>query len=180
MSGNKPTAEGLNSQFFYGATNYGGEGMAEKPVFLTSEGLAKLEAELEHLITVRRQEVADKIIQAKEQGSTVNNAEYDDAKNDQAFVEGRILTLERLVKNAEIIHPEASDKVTMGSTVTLLNQDGEEENFTIVGTAEADPIQGRISNESPAGQAILGKRVGEEVEVSAPGGSLRFTILKIK
>ncbi len=155
--------------------------MQKKPVYLTAAGLAKLEAELIYLRTVRRAEIASQIHQAKELADTVDNAEYDDAKNLQAFVEGRILTLERLTKNAVIIAEEhATDSVKVGTTVALLTNEGEEENYTIVGSYEADPIQGRISNESPVGKALLGKRVGDEVQVQAPEGSLRLTVIGIK
>lgn len=152
-----------------------------KEVYLTPEGLAKLKEELEYLRTARRQDVAEMLQRAKEMGGTVNNAEYEDAKNLQAFVEGRILTLERLTKNAVIIAEEhATDSVKVGTTVALLTNEGEEENYTIVGSYEADPIQGRISNESPVGKALLGKRVGDEVQVQAPEGSLRLTVIGIK
>jgi transcription elongation factor GreA len=156
--------------------------MVDKPVPLTKDGLAKLERELEHLRTVRRPEVAERIHQAKELASTQNNAEYDDAKNEQAFVEGRILTLEKMMQNAVIIDEKEahrSGRIELGSRVTLLGHDGKEQHFTIVGTAEADPKQGRISNESPLGQALLSKSVGEEVQVNAPKGLLRFTVTRI-
>lgn len=155
--------------------------MQRKPIYLTAEGLAKLETELNHLRTVRRAEIASQIHQAKELADTVDNAEYDDAKNLQAFVEGRILTLDRLTKNAVIISEEhATDSVKVGATVTLLTPEGEEENYTIVGSYEADPTMGRISNESPVGKALLGARVGDEVQAQAPEGMLRLTIIGIK
>jgi transcription elongation factor GreA len=153
--------------------------MVSKPVPLTREGLAKLEQELEYLRTVRRQEVADRIHQAKELASTQNNAEYDDAKNEQAFVEGRILTLEKMVQNAVIIEERHSSRVELGSTVSVVNASGKEEHYTIVGSAEASPRDGRISNESPVGRALLGKSVGEEVQVQVPAGVLRLTITAI-
>ena len=156
--------------------------MVDKPVPLTKEGLTRLERELEHLRTVRRPQVAERIHQAKELASTQNNAEYDDAKNEQAFVEGRILTLEKMMQNAVIIDKKEahrSGRIELGSRVTLLGHDGKEQHFTLVGTAEADPKQGRISNESPIGQALLGKSMGEEVQVDAPKGLLRFTITRI-
>ncbi|MGB6837966.1 MAG: transcription elongation factor GreA [Dehalococcoidia bacterium] len=156
--------------------------MVDKPVPLTKEGLTKLERELEHLRTVRRPEVAERIHQAKELASTQNNAEYDDAKNEQAFVEGRILTLEKMMQNAMIIDKKEahrSGRIELGSRVTLLGHDGKQQHFTLVGTAEADPKQGRISNESPLGQALLGKSMGEEVQVDAPKGIVRFTITRI-
>src|SRR4030065_666571 len=125
--------------------------MAQKEVFLTPEGLEKLKAELEYLHSVRRQQVADQIHRAKELGGTVDNAEYDDAKNEQAFVEGRILTLEKMIRNAVLIRDDhtPSDTDRIGSTVTVRTAEGEEEQYTIVGSAEADPRAGRISNESP-------------------------------
>ena len=150
-----------------------------KPVPLTPEGLAKLERELDYLRTVRRQEVADRIHQAKELASTQNNAEYDDAKNEQAFVEGRILTLEKMIQNAVIIEERHSSRVELGSKVSVVNADGKEEHYTIVGSAEASPKDGRISNESPVGRALLGKSVGEEVQVQVPAGVLRLTITTI-
>jgi len=153
--------------------------MPEKPVPLTREGLGKLERELEHLRTVKRQEVADRIHQAKELASTQNNAEYDDAKNEQAFVEGRILTLEKMIQNAVIIEEHRSTRVELGSKVTVATANGKEEHYTIVGSAEASPRDGRISNESPVGRALMGKSVGEEVQAQAPAGVLRLTITAI-
>ena len=155
--------------------------MPQKGSYLTKEGLAKLEAELEHLRSVKRVGVADRIQKAKELGGTVDNAEYDDSKNEQAFVEGRILTLERIIDNAILIGDEAthSDKVNLGAHVTVLNQNKAEEEYTIVGSAEADPGQGRISNESPVGKALLNKKVGEEVNVDTPAGTVTFTISSI-
>jgi transcription elongation factor GreA len=154
--------------------------MPERENFLTPEGLAKLEEELEHLRTVRRQEVAERIQKAKELRSTVTSPEYEDAKNEQGFVEGRILELERIIKNAVIIHPEAADLVQLGSRVTVRHQDGSEEQYTIVGSVEVDPGEGKISNESPVGKSLLGKRVGDEVEITVPAGVLKMTITEIK
>ncbi|OGO52780.1 MAG: transcription elongation factor GreA [Chloroflexi bacterium RBG_16_68_14] len=155
----------------------------EHGVLLTEDGLAKLVQEMEHLKHVRRPQVAERIRQSKELASTQNNAEYDDAKNDQAFVEGRILTLEKLIQDAIIIDEEEAhhaSTVQIGSTVSLSEGRGKrQQQFTIVGSAEADPKQGRISNESPVGRALLGKRVGDEVHVQAPKAVLRFTITKI-
>jgi transcription elongation factor GreA len=153
--------------------------MVSKPVPLTREGLAKLERELEYLRTVRRQEVTDRIHQAKELASTQNNAEYDDAKNEQAFVEGRILTLEKMIQNAVIIEEHHSSRVELGSKVSVVAAGSKEEHYTIVGSAEASPKDGRISNESPVGRALLGKSVGEEVQVQVPAGVLRLTITAI-
>ena len=156
--------------------------MSDKEYFLTQDGLTKLEEELEHLQTVRRQEVADKIQQAKELRSAVNSPEYEDAKNEQGFVEGRILELERIIKNATIIrHDDINvDFVEIGNEVKVQLQDGAEEHYTIVGSAEANPGEWKISNESPMGNALLGKRVGDEVEVEAPAGLLKLRILEIK
>ena len=156
--------------------------MSEKETFLTSEGLAKLEEELEHLRTVRRHEVAEKIQQAKELRSSVTSPEYEEAKNEQGFVEGRILEIERIIKNATIIHHEDVniEFVEVGNEVRVQLQDGIEEHYTIVGSAEANPGEWRISNETPMGQALLGKRVGDEVEMEAPAGLLKLRILEIK
>ncbi len=156
--------------------------MPDQPVLLTEEGLAKLEQELEHLKHVRRPQVAERIRQSKELASTQNNAEYDDAKNEQAFVEGRILTLEKLIQDSTIIDEERAhhaSQVQIGSTVTVSEGKGKRQQFTIVGSAEADPKEGKISNESPVGRALLGKRVGDEVQVVVPKGTLRFTVTKI-
>ncbi len=154
--------------------------MVSKPVPLTKEGFAKLQQELDDLINIRRAEVAQRIHDAKEMVGAQNTPEYEDARNEQAFVEGRILTLETIIQNAVVIE-EARDHlhVNLGSTVTVLNHKGETENYTIVGSAEADPKQHRVSNESPVGQALLGKSVGTEIEVEAPAGSLRWTIVRI-
>ena len=155
--------------------------MEEKEVFLTQEGLQKIKEELEYLHLHRRNEVAEKIRLAKETGSTVNNAEYDDAKNEQAFVEGRILTLETMVKNAKIIEEDThSDKVKLGSHVTVKNQDGEKEEYAIVGSAEASPQNSKVSNESPIGKALIGKKVGQVAQVMAPAGTIKLTVTKIK
>ena len=154
--------------------------MAEKEIIITQEGLARLQSELEHLLSVRRQEVAAKIKRAREMGGTENNAEYDDAKNDQAFVEGRILLLENIVRNAVAIESPASPGVVeLGNKVLIENQDGKIEQFTIVGSAEANPVGGRISNESPVGKALLDKRIGDEVEVPTPAGVLKLRILEV-
>lgn len=156
--------------------------MHDKPVFLTPEGRAKLEAELKQLREVRRPEVAERIRAAKEFGDTVDNAEYEEAKNEQAFVEGRILTLEKLLSHAVAITADHGlhDAVRLGSSVTVTTDEGETEQYTIVGSAEVDPQHGKISNESPVGRALLGKRIGDVVEVAIPAGSLRLQISKIE
>src|SRR5919198_355359 len=143
----------------------------DKVVYLTQEGLNRLQAELEHLRTKRRPEVADRIRQAKEFGDLNENAEYDDAKNEQGFVEGRILLLEKLIRNARVVE--------VGSTVKVHDEYGDEA-FTIVGSAEAEPSKGRISMESPVGKALLGKRVGDDISVVTPGGSTRMLIVEVR
>jgi len=154
--------------------------MSQREVHLTPEGLAKIKAELEHLRTIRRPAVLEKIYQAKDMSSTVNNAEYDDAKNEQAFIEGRIRQLEEMVENAVIIRTAPSDWVKLGSKVTVRDADGKQSCYTIVGSAEASPRDGKISNESPVGRALLGRRVGEEVQVMVPAGILRLSITRIE
>ena len=156
--------------------------MTEKEIFLTAEGLAKLNEELEHLISVRRPDVAEKIQRAKELRSSVSSPEYEEAKDEQGFVEGRILEIDRIIKSAKIIHHDDInvDFVEVGNEVRVQLQDGSEEHYTIVGSAEANPSEWRISNESPMGQALLGKRVGDDVEVEAPAGQLKFRVLEIK
>jgi transcription elongation factor GreA len=155
--------------------------MAEKPIFLTPEGRAKLEAELEQLKTVRRPEVAERIHSAKEEGDIMENSAYDEAKNEQAFVEGRILTIEQMLKNVVMIDKtRASDAVGVGSYVTVVEHGDDDEVYQIVGSAEADPTRGRISNESPVGRALLGKRVGDEVQVKIPDGVRHLKITEIR
>ena len=152
--------------------------MPREPVYLTEEGTEKLQEELDHLRKVRRPEVAARIQRAKELESTVNNAEYDDAKNEQAFVEGRILHLETTFKNATVVHAEHhANKVEIGSTVIVSTAEGETDTYTIVGSDEADPVHGRISYQSPVGKALLGRRAGDDVKVSTPAG---VTKLKLK
>jgi transcription elongation factor GreA len=156
--------------------------MAEKPIFLTPEGRAKLEAELEQLKTVRRGEVAERIHAAKEEGDIMENSAYDEAKNEQAFVEGRIMTIEQMLKNAVmIVETRARDSVGLGSYVTVVERGGgDDEMYQIVGSAEADPTRGRISNESPVGRALLGKRAGDEVQVKIPDGVRHLKITEIR
>jgi transcription elongation factor GreA len=150
-----------------------------KPTYLSKDGLERLRAELEEMVNVRRPEVAARIHDAKEHGDLTENAEYEDAKNEQAFVEGRIQTLEALIKNATIIDENhTNDHVQIGSTVAVRSDDGEE-SFTIVGSTEARPNEGRISNESPVGRALLGKKKGDKVVVRVPAGDFAYTIVKI-
>ncbi len=155
--------------------------MAAQTTFLTPGGLKKLEEELEYLRTVRRREVAERLRAVLEGQDVLENAEYEDAKNEQAFVEGRILTLEAILKSAEIIEEGGpSDRVGIGNHVTVVEDNGEPETYHIVGFAEADPKSGRISNVSPLGKALLGYRVGDEVIVNAPAGILCFRIIAIE
>jgi transcription elongation factor GreA len=155
--------------------------MTEQTTFLTPEGLKKLEEELEYLRTVRRREVAQRLRAVLEGQDVLENAEYEDAKNEQAFVEGRILTLEEILKNVVIIEEGGpTDRVSIGSHVTMVEEDGEPETYHIVGSVEADPKRGRISNESPLGRALLGHRVGDEVIVNVPDGVLCFRITAIQ
>ena len=153
--------------------------MNNKPTYLSKDGLDKLRLELDDMLSVKRPEVAQRIHDAKEHGDLSENAEYEDAKNEQAFVEGRIQTLEALIKNATLIDEHHSnDHVQIGSTVKVASDDGEE-SFTIVGSAEAKPTEGRISNESPVGRALLGKKKGENVTVTVPAGELAYKIVSI-
>jgi transcription elongation factor GreA len=155
--------------------------MSGEQTFLTGKGLKKLEEELVYLRTVRRAQVADRLHNAQEAGELIENAEYEDAKNEQAFVEGRIRQLESMLSNAVIITEHGSiDAVTLGSRVTVKEAGGNNEDYLLVGAAEANPKEGRISNESPLGKALLGRRVGDEVNVQAPAGLLTFRILKIR
>lgn len=157
--------------------------MTEKQVMLTADGLKKMENELEHLKSVRRREVAERIKQAIEFGDISENSEYEDAKNEQAFIEGKILTLEKMLRNAKLIDEGElrDDLVTIGSTVILKDlEDGSEEEYTIVGSAEANPKERKISNESPVGEAILNQKVGSTVEVNVPAGILKYQIIELK
>jgi transcription elongation factor GreA len=148
--------------------------------FLTPEGKERLEQELEFLRRVRRPEVAEHIRIAREDGDLSENAGYDAAKEEQAHVEGRILTLENILKNAQVIeNNEHSGTVVVGSKVTVQEEGYDPEKFHIVGSAEVDPTQGRISNKSPLGQALLGKSQGDTVQVNTPNGVTVFAILTV-
>lgn len=149
---------------------------------MTADALAAMKAELEDLKTNRRREVAARIKQAIEFGDISENSEYDDAKNEQAFIEGRILNFENMLKNVRVIEADdvKVDIVSEYSYVTLLNLDsGEPLNFQIVGSVEAKPLEYKISNESPVGKALLGHKVGSELEISVPAGILKVRILDI-
>ena len=155
--------------------------MNNQPTFLTPQGHQKLEKELDYLRKVRRQEIAQRLHQALEEGDLLENAELEDARNEQAFVEGRILQLETMLRNAVIIE-EAGPRETvgLGSHVTVVEGGGPPETYHIVGSAEADPAEGLISNESPLGRALMGQKVGEEAKVNAPDGLLVFKIVGIQ
>ncbi|HSR46902.1 MAG TPA: transcription elongation factor GreA [Anaerolineales bacterium] len=149
--------------------------------YVTPEGLKKLEEELDHLRKVKRQEVAQRLHEAMEDGELIENAEYEAAKNEQAFVEGRILELEHMLAQAQVIEPGKSTGVVgIGSTVVVQENGKPSETYTIVGAAEANPREGLISNESPLGQALLDHKVGDDVAVRAPAGTINFRIVKIK
>lgn len=158
--------------------------MAEaKKVVMTYDGMKKMEQELENLKTVRRKEVAEKIKEARGQGDLSENAEYDAAKEEQGEIESRIVQLENLLRNAEVIDEDVlkMDVVNLGSKVTVLDVEFDEEmEYTIVGSTEADPMNGRISNESPLGMALLGQKVGATVMADTPDGEVAFKILNIQ
>lgn len=156
--------------------------MTEKQVMLTEEGLKKLEEKLEHLKTVRRTEVSERIKQAISFGDISENSEYEDAKNEQAFIEGEIMTIENMLRNAKLIEEgQDTDTVVIGCTVVLKDIEFDEDlEYAIVGSAEADPMEGRISDESPVGKAVLGHRVGDIVDVVVPAGTLKYEVLEIK
>ena len=154
-----------------------------QPIYLTADGLRKVKEELEYLTTTRRREVAQMIAEAKAEGDISENAGYDEAKTAQGFLEGRIRELEGLLKSAKVIadNDAAPNEVSLGRTVVVREAGADyEESYTIVGPPEADPANGRISNESPMGKALLGKRVGSQVVVMSPGGEITFEIVKVK
>ena len=153
----------------------------EKQYPMTAAGKRKLEEELEVLKTVKRKEVVERIKIARSFGDLSENSEYDSAKEDQAFVEGRISTLESMIRNAVIIEEEDNnDVVTLGKTVTFVEiPDGDEETYTIVGSAEADPLEGLISNDSPIAKGLLGKSTGDKVKIITPGGEMDVEIKSI-
>lgn len=155
--------------------------MAAKKVMLTKEGLENLQKELEFLSNEKRAEILARLAEARAQGDLSENAEYEQAREDQAKNEGRILELKAEIENAEIIEKAESGVVGIGSTVVLLDTEfNEEETYSIVGTTEADPFNNKISNESPVGAAIIGHAVGEEVTVVTPGGDLVYKIISIQ
>jgi len=154
-----------------------------KEVILTAEGYEKLKGEIEYLSTEKRREVAERIRIAREFGDIAENAEYDDAKNEQAMLEHRIAQLEERLSNARVIGADevTTDTVSIGSRVRLKDMDANQTvEYHIVGSAEANPAEQKLSNESPVGRAIIGRKKGEVVEVAAPRGSLKYKILDIK
>lgn len=157
--------------------------MSDKETILTQDGLKKLEEELENLKSVKRREVAERIKIAIGYGDISENSEYEDAKNEQAFIEGRIITLEKMLRNARIINNDEIDVdlVGIGSRVVVEDIEyGDHVEYSIVGTAESDPSENKISNESPLGKAILGQRKGTIVEVNVPAGNIQYKIVDIK
>jgi transcription elongation factor GreA len=158
--------------------------LAQEKVFpMTQAGKQKLEQELEHLKTVVRKEVVERIKIARSFGDLSENSEYDAAKDEQAFVEGRITTIENMIRNARIISEDelSKDSVSLGSSVTFVElPEGDEETYTIVGSAEADPFEGKISNDSPIAKSLLGRKVGDQVTVQTPGGEMNVKIIEIK
>ena len=155
--------------------------MNQRQRFLTPEGSDRLRAELDELKTVRRPDVAARIHISTEGGGTVDNAEYEEVKNEQAFVEGRIRDLEQVLSSAVVAErsPDARDKTQIGSSVTVKAQDGSLRKYDLVGSAEANPLEGKISNESPVGEALLDRQVDDVVEYKTPGGLQKLTIVKI-
>jgi transcription elongation factor GreA len=151
-------------------------------VYLTAEGVENLRQELEHLVNVKRPALADRLHKAIQQGDLSENADYIAAKEEQGFLEGRVQQIEKMLRNAVIIRNDGSkEEVVLGSRVTVVEGgEGEEEVFRIVGPAEANPMDGKVSNESPVGQALLGRRVGDTVKVEAPRGEIVFKIVAIQ
>jgi transcription elongation factor GreA len=152
-----------------------------KEVLLTEEGLEKLKQELEHLKTTKRHEVAQRLKEAIAQGDLSENSEYDAAKEEQAFIESRIITLENMIRNAKIIGSNLDKNiVSVGSKVTIQElPDGDKETYTIVGSAESNPSECKISNESPIGKELIGRRVDDVVHVATPSGTIQFKIIEI-
>ena len=151
-----------------------------KKYLLTQEGLEKLNQELKYLINEKRKEVIERIREAAAHGDLSENADYAQAREEQSFIEGRIQEIEEMIKNAEIIHASShKSSVTIGSTVTV-KVSGQEKKYTIVGSNEANPNEGKISNESLVGKAILGKKIGDKVKVETPAGSIEYEVISIE
>lgn len=159
---------------------------AQNQIYITKEGLKALQEELDHLKNVKRKEVLDRLKEAISYGDLSENSEYEESKNEQAFVEGRILELEEKIKKAEIISEKAgstkADSVQIGATVTIQNltEGDEPETYTIVGSTEADPMNNRISNESPIGMAVMGKQKGDVVKIEVPAGIVEYKVISLK
>ena len=154
--------------------------MAQKEQYLTPEGEKKLRTELAELTGPKREELAKRLRSAIQMGDLSENADYHKAKEDQSFLEGRIQEIEAILRTATIIEKKQSDVVTVGSRVTIQEEDFDPETFDLVGAKEADPRNGRISNESPFGKALLDHKVGETVEAETPGGKIKLKILKVE
>lgn len=154
--------------------------MAQKTQYLTPEGEAKLKAELAELTGTKREDIAKRLRSAIQMGDLSENADYHKAKEDQSFLEGRIQEIEAILRTATIIEKKQSDVVNVGSRVTIQEEDFDPETFDVVGAQEADPRNGRISNESPFGRALIDHKVGEVVEAETPGGKIKLKILKIE
>ena len=156
--------------------------MTQRQRYLTPQGHDQLVRELHELRTVRRPDVAARIHQATEGGGTADNAEYEEVKNEQAFVEGRIRDIEGILDSAVVAErsPDSEDRVQFGSAVTLETESGQSRHYQLVGSAEARPLEGKISNESPVGQALLDRRVGDVVEVKTPSGVQKLTIVAVE
>lgn len=157
--------------------------VSEKKYPMTASGKQKLEEELEYLKTVKRKEVVERIKVARSYGDLSENSEYDSAKEDQAFVEGKISSLESMIRNAVIITEDElnTDEVQLGKTVTFKElPNGDEETYTIVGSAEANPLEGLISNDSPIAKGLIGRSKGDEVKIATPGGEMLVEIIHIK
>jgi len=152
--------------------------LQDRPFYVSAEGLAKMKEELRHLKTVKRKEVSERIEKAKDLGDLRENADYQDAKDELSSVEGRIIEIEDALNRIVLIETHGTDTVSLGSSVTV-KFNGKEKVFNVVGSHEADPIQGRISNESPLGKALLGKKIGGFAEVQAPSGLIRYEIIAI-
>ena len=155
--------------------------MVQRQTYLTEEGLKQLQAEMEHLRGVRRQEVAVKIHKAHDSGGVMDNADFEEAKSEQAFVEGRIQDIENILATAIVTsHDRKSKTVEIGSTVTVETEQHKKQNYIVVGRAEASPLEGKISNESPVGQALFGHKVGDVVQVKTPSKVIKLKITKMK
>jgi transcription elongation factor GreA len=153
--------------------------MPDRPVFLTKEGRDALRAELEHLRHVRRPEVTARIQDAQEHTDITANGEFHEARNELAFIEGRVLELERILRDATVVSTHTGDRVGLGCTVVVEDETGARETFQIVGSPEARPLEGKISNESPVGRALMDKRVGDTVTAAVPSGAVTYSIVSI-